>query len=97
MLVGFAGALIRSGSKLKLLVAKTQSVVASFDEDDITDLKVVQKGLDQKINRFGIEYFQWTNPRPAIPRRIRYRWTSRHKSFLDWMDLQRSRAQNTAH
>ncbi|MDD5736688.1 MAG: NlpC/P60 family protein [Candidatus Omnitrophica bacterium] len=57
MLVGFAGALIRSGSKLKLLVAKTQSVVASFDEDDITDLKIIQKGLDQKINRFGIEYF----------------------------------------
>ncbi len=60
ILVGFAGALIRSGSKLKLLVAKTQGVVASFDEDDITDLKVVQKGLDQKINRFGIEYFDPT-------------------------------------
>ena len=60
ILVGFAGALIRSGSKLKLLVAKTQSVVASFDEDDITDLKVIQKGLDQKINRFGIEYFDPT-------------------------------------
>ena len=60
VLVGFAGALIRSGSKLKLLVAKTQSVVASLDEDDITDLKVVQKGLDQKINRFGIEYFDPT-------------------------------------
>lgn len=57
ILVGFAGALIRSGSKLKLLVAKTQSAVASFDEDDITDLKIVQKGLDQKVNRFGIEYF----------------------------------------
>ena len=60
MLVGFAGALIRSGSKLKLLVAKTQSAVALFDEDDITDLKVIQKGLDQKINRFGIEYFDPT-------------------------------------
>jgi len=60
ILVGFAGALIRSGSKLKLLVAKTQSVVAAFDEDDITDLKIVQKGLDQKINRFGIEYFDPT-------------------------------------
>lgn len=60
MLVGFAGALIRSGSKLKLLAAKTQSVAASFDEDDIRDLKVIQKGLDQKINRFGIEYFDPT-------------------------------------
>ena len=60
ILVGFAGALIRSGSKLKLLVAKTQSVVASFDEDDIMDLRVIQKGLDQKINRFGIEYFDPT-------------------------------------
>ena len=60
LLVGFAGALIRSGSKLKLLVAKTQGVVASLDEDDITDLKVIQKGLDQKINRFGIEYFDPT-------------------------------------
>lgn len=57
MLVGFAGALIRSGSKLKLIVAKPQAAVASFDEDDINDLKVIQKGLDQKINRFGIEYF----------------------------------------
>jgi hypothetical protein len=60
ILVGFAGALIRSGSKLKLLAAKTQGVVASFDEDDITELRVVQKGLDQKINRFGIEYFDPT-------------------------------------
>ncbi len=60
IMVGFAGALIRSGSKLKLLVAKTQSSVASFDEDDITDLKIVQKGLDQKVNRFGIEYFDPT-------------------------------------
>ena len=60
ILVGFAGALIRSGSKLKLLVAKTQGVVASFDEDDIMDLRVIQKGLDQKINRFGIEYFDPT-------------------------------------
>ena len=60
VLVGFAGSLIRSGSKLKLLVAKTQSVVASFDEDDVTDFKVIQKGLDQKINRFGIEYFDPT-------------------------------------
>ncbi|MDD5422069.1 MAG: NlpC/P60 family protein [Candidatus Omnitrophica bacterium] len=57
MLVGFAGALIRSGSKLKLLVAKPSASVASLNEDDIRDLKVIQKGLDQKINRFGIEYF----------------------------------------
>ncbi|MBI5124358.1 MAG: C40 family peptidase [Candidatus Omnitrophica bacterium] len=57
MLVGFAGALIRSGSKLKLVIAKPLPPVASFTEDDIRDLKVIQKGLDQKINRFGIEYF----------------------------------------
>jgi len=60
MLVGFAGALIRSGSKLKLIIAKPQAAVASFDEDDIRDLRIIQKGLDQKINRFGIEYFDPT-------------------------------------
>lgn len=60
MLVGFAGALIRSGSKLKLIIAKPQAAVASFDEDDVRDLKIIQKGLDQKINRFGIEYFDPT-------------------------------------
>jgi hypothetical protein len=60
MLVGFAGALIRSGSKLKLIIAKPQAAAASFDEDDIRDLRIIQKGLDQKINRFGIEYFDPT-------------------------------------
>ena len=58
--MGFAGALIRSGSKLKLIIAKPQAAVASFDEDDIRDLRIIQKGLDQKINRFGIEYFDPT-------------------------------------
>ncbi len=57
MLIGFGGTLIRSGSIFKLLVAKSKSSVASFDEDEITDFKVYQKGLDQKINRLGIEYF----------------------------------------
>ena len=57
MLPCFAGMLFRSGSTLKLKVKTIENSVQDFDEDDIGNFSYSQFGYDDKINRFGIEYF----------------------------------------
>lgn len=58
MNIGFGGMLFRSGERFKLKVIKAETSVLSLTEEEhIGNLEVIQKGLDDKINRFGIEYF----------------------------------------
>ncbi|MFH1385103.1 MAG: NlpC/P60 family protein [Candidatus Omnitrophota bacterium] len=57
MLIGFAASLITSGSSIKLVINKEKSAVLALDEDDVAGVKIVPKGLDDMVNRFGIEYF----------------------------------------
>jgi hypothetical protein len=56
MLLSFAGTLFRSGSQFKLICAKSKSAVASIEEADMKDFRIILKKLDQKFNRLGIEY-----------------------------------------
>jgi len=53
----FAAMLFRSGSTLKLKVKYIENAVQSFNEDDIGAFSYSQFGYDDKVNRFGIEYF----------------------------------------
>jgi len=57
MMPCFAGVLFRSGSTLKLKVKTVENAVQSFNEDDIGAFSYSQFGYDDKVNRFGIEYF----------------------------------------
>jgi len=58
MLVGFGGMIFRSGSVFKLRVSKQESSVLSLTEEDhIKEMVIFGKDVDEKINKFSIEYF----------------------------------------
>jgi len=56
MLIGFAATIFRSSSQYKLIVAKDRAAVTEFDDDDIEDYKIIQRSLDEKINRLEVEF-----------------------------------------